>query len=66
MKFKLEKLIKEIEAKIEDESLHIDLIFDVLNILDLNNELDEDLYYKKKAFINLYIVYKYDYKYLED
>ena len=51
MKFKLEKLIKEIEAKIEDESLHIDLIFDVLNILDLNNELDEDLYYKKKHLL---------------
>ena len=63
---KLEKLLKEIEAKIEDESLNIYLIFSVLNRLELNNEIDEDLYYKKEAFTNLYKVYDYEYKYLED
>ena len=62
---KLEKLLKEIEGKIKNESLHIDVIFDVLNRLHLNNEIDEDLYYEKKAFIKIYEVHKFDYFYLD-
>ena len=47
---KYEKHLKEIEDKIEDESLDIDLIFEVLDRIELEFEIDEDLYDKKKHF----------------
>ena len=47
---KYKKYLKEIEDKIEDESLDIDLIFEVLDRIELEFEIDEDLYDKKKHF----------------
>ena len=64
-KIKPEDLLKEIEAKIKDKTLDVELIFEVLKDLKLDNELNEDLYYDKKAFIDIYKVYDYEYKYLE-
>ena len=61
-----EDLLKKIEDKIEDETLDLKIIFKVLDGLKLNTEIDEDLYYRKKAFISIYDVYYYHYKYLED
>ena len=49
-KSKYEKHLKEIEDKIEDESLDIDLIFKVLDIIKLEFEINEDLFKKKKHF----------------
>ena len=51
--------LKELVAKIEDESLDIKLIFDVLDRIKLEFEIDEDLYDKKKAFIYIYSVYEF-------
>ena len=61
-----EKYLKEIEDKIEDESLDIDLIFKVLDKIELEMEIDEDLFCKKKAFSYIYLVFDHYYKYLED
>ena len=60
------KNLKEIEDKIEDESLDIDLIYEVLNRIDLEFEIDEDLFCEKKAFIYIYLVLTNYYSYLKD
>ena len=57
--------LRKIEIKIEDESLDIDLIFKVLDNLELEFEIDEDLYCKNKAFLNIYKVFTHSYTYLE-
>ena len=63
---KYKKYLKEIEDKIEDESLDIKLIFDVLDMIKLDIEIDEDLFVKKKAFINIYSVYEFYDTYLKE
>ena len=60
-----EKYLKEIEDRIEDESLNIKLIFEVLDRIKLEFEINEDLFVKKKAFEYLYLVFEVYYKYLE-
>ena len=57
--------LKEIVAKIEDESLDIKLIFEVLDMIKLEFEIDEDLFDKKKAFIYIYSVYEFYDTYLK-
>ena len=47
---KYKEYLKEIKNKIEDESLDIDLIFEVLDRIELEFEIDEDLFVKKKHF----------------
>ena len=56
--------LKDIEAKIENESLDIDLIFEVLNLIKLHPEIDEDLYCEKKAFLYIYLVFTHYCSYL--
>ena len=54
--------LKELVAKIEDESLDISLIYEVLKSIKLDFEINEDLFVKNKAFIYFYsIYYFYDY-----
>ena len=65
-KIKDKNSLKEIEDKIEDESLDIDLIYEVLNRIDLEFEIDEDLFCEKKAFIYIYLVLTNYYSYLKD
>ena len=65
-KSKHEEELKNIEDKIENESLDINLIFKVLNRLELDMEIDEDLFFKKNAFINIFKVFDSNYSYLED
>ena len=50
-KSKYEKELKIIEDEIENESLDINLIFKVLNMLELDMEIDEDLFFKKKMHL---------------
>ena len=49
----------------EDDSI-IEGIFHTLNSLKLNMEINEDLYYKTKAFLGIYRVFESGYIYLED
>ena len=65
-KSKHEEELKKIEDKIENESLDINLIFKVLNSLNLDMEIDKDLYFKNNAFINIFKVFDSNYSYLED
>ena len=65
VKMSPEDLLKKIEGKILDETLDVEIIFNFLDGLKLDVELDEDLWYMKRAFINIFNVYHYDYHYLE-
>ena len=53
---KYKKYLKEIEDKIEEESLDIHLIFKVLDIIELEFEIDEDLFDKKSIYIYLFSI----------
>ena len=64
-KSKHEKELKIID-EIENERLNIKLIFTVLNRLNLDMEIDEDLFYKNEAFLNIFKVFDSKYEYLED
>ena len=59
---KYDKYLKELVDKIEDESLNIKIIYNVLDRIKLKFEIDEDLYDKYKAFKYFYCIYYfYDY-----
>ena len=63
-KSKFEEDLKSVTNKIKDGSLDMRIIFETLNNFDLDMEIDEDLYFKNKAFLNLYQVIDSDYSYL--
>ena len=58
----LESVIK----MIKEERLDNKVIYESLKNLDLDIEVDEDLYFKVEAFLRLYEVFDSDYTYLED
>ena len=58
--------LKCVTDKVKNGSLDISIIFQTLNNLDLDDEIDGDLYFKTKAFLNLFMVIDYQYSYLED
>ena len=57
--------LKEIEEKILNETLDIDVIFKVLSKIDFIREMDFDAYCERKAFLNIYSVFFNDYRELE-
>ena len=57
--------LKEIEEKIKNESLNIDVIFKVLSRIDFIREMDFDAYCELKAFLNIYSVFFNDYRELK-
>ena len=63
-KVEYEEELKNIINEIENKSLDIQLIFTVLNSLNLNEEIDGDLFFKKDAFINIFKVFDMNYSYL--
>ena len=58
--------IKAIKKRIEDENLDIDFIFEVLDKIKLEFEIDEDLFCKKKGFCYIYLVFNEYHTYLKD
>ena len=64
VKMSHEELLKKIGDTIE--TIDLEIIYNVLKDLKLNPEIEEDLYYSKKAFISIYDVYYYHSSYLED
>ena len=56
--------LKFVTDKVKNGSLDISIIFQTLNNLDLDDEISGDLYFKTKAFLNLYSVIDNDYSYL--
>ena len=61
---KYEEELKSIINEIENKSLDIQLVFTVLNSLNLDEEIDGDLFFKKDAFINIFKVFDMNYSYL--
>ena len=59
----------EIELKVnamKDDGVDTEGIYQTLNSLKLDMEIDEDLYYKTKAFLDIYRVFESGYSNLED
>ena len=73
VEMKTEDLLKKIETKIKDETLNVNIIFEFFERMDkkleinkdIDFEIDEDLFFMMKKFINIYNVFHYDYKELE-
>ena len=74
VKMKTKKLLSKIETKIKDETLDIEIIFNFLSkmdnelkyhIRDKEREIDEDLFFMKKAFLNMFEVFHNDHDYLK-
>ena len=73
VKMETKDLLSKIETKIKDETLDFKIIFNFLDKMqykikiskDIDHEIDEDLFYMKNAFINMYKVYHYNYIYLD-
>ena len=73
VEMKTEDLLKKIETKIKDETLNVNIIFKFFERMDkkleinkdIDFEIDEDLFFMMKKFINIYNVFHYDYKELE-
>ena len=63
---KFEDELKCVKDKVKNGSINTSVIFQTLNNLDLDMEIDEDLYFKTKAFLNIFKVIDSDYTYLED
>ena len=59
------KYEEDLKDRIENETFTTDVIYDTLNNLNLDSELDEDLCSKKEAFLEIYRVISYQCKYLE-
>ena len=74
VKMETKDLLSKIETKILDETLDFEIIYNFLDQMDIklkinigdDFEIDEDLFYMKKAFLHMYEVFHYDYIYLED
>ena len=65
VKMQHKDLLEKIEDEIKNKTLNVEIIYRVLDGLKLDHDLNEDLYYMKRAFINLYNAYHYNYYYLE-
>ena len=65
-KSKFDDELKCVKEQIKNGSLDINLIFKTLNSLNLDMKIDEDLYFKTHAFINIFKVFDSNYSYLED
>ena len=63
---KVEYDSKLIESAMEDEGIDTEGIYQTLNILKLDMEIDEDLYFKTKAFLDIFRVFESGYIYLKD
>ena len=63
---KFEDDLKCVTDKVKNGSINTSVIFQTLNNLDLDMEIDEDLFFKTKAFLNIFKVIDSDYTYLED
>ena len=59
--------IKKVEyVAMKDNGFNIEKIYHFLLNLNLDNEIDEDLYFKTKAFLDIFRVFDNDYIFLED
>lgn len=52
--------------ELKNETLDIHTIYDILNNINLDSEIEEDLYFKNKAFLDISRVYENGHTYLKD
>ena len=72
VKMETKDLLSKIEGKIKDETIDFEIIYNFLDQMDIklkinigdDFEINEDLFYLKKAFLHMYEVFHYDYIYL--
>ena len=57
---------KLLEDAMKDDGIDTEGIYQTLNNLKLDMEINEDLYYKTKAFLDIFRVFETGYTYLED
>ena len=55
-----------VKDAMKDDGIDTEGIYHTLISLNLNMEIDEDLYYKTKAFLDIFRVFETAYSYLED
>ena len=65
-KKKFEYDSKLVKSAMEDEGIDTEGIYQTFNKLKLDMEIDEDLYYKTKSFLDIFRVFEIGYTYLED
>ena len=63
---KVEYDSKLVEGAIKEDGVDTEGIYQTLNKLKLDMEIDEDLYFKTKAFLDIFRVFESGYTYLED
>ena len=63
---KFEEELKSGVEEIKNGTMDIHIIFKILLDTLLDSEVDEDLYFKNKAFLDIYKVFETGYTYLED
>ena len=63
---KFEDELKYVKEQIKKGTLNTHVLFKTLLDLNLDMEIDEDLYFKHKSFLDIYKVFETGYTYLED
>ena len=63
---KVEYVSKLVKSAMEDGGIDTEGIYQSLNNLKLYMEIDEDLYFKTKAFLDIFRVFESGYTYLEN
>ena len=63
---KVEYDSKLVKSAMEDEGIDTEGIYQTLKKLKLDMEINENLYYKTKAFLDIFRVFESGYTYLED
>ena len=48
------------------DDIDTEVIYEIMDRIKLDMEIDEDLYFKKKSFLDIFKVFDYGYIYLED
>ena len=62
---KFDERVNRFKDKFESESFDIEEIYHILTGINLDDEIDGDLYFKKEAYLHLFQVLFVDYRYLE-
>ena len=63
---KFDDSVNRLKDKFESETLNIEEIYHILVKIELDDEIDGDLYYKKEAYLDIFRVLFTNYNYLED
>ena len=50
----------------EKDDINTEVIYEIMDRIRLDMEIDEDLYFKKKSFLDIFRVFETGYIYLED